>query len=90
MEYCFKTHFIYEDLLKDNNLNRRIEILKSKIKDKEIIGNQLIELIDDNTIIEKIHKTQNKIIGILKKVYLIRFSLTGAIFNEFKNCFCGR
>lgn len=43
-------------LLKDNNLNRRIEILKSKIKDKEIIGNQLIELIDDNTIIEKIHK----------------------------------
>lgn len=43
-------------LLKDNNLNRRIEILKSKIKDKEIIGNQLIELIDDNTIIKKIHK----------------------------------
>ena len=43
-------------LLKDNNLNKRIDILKSKVKEKEIIGNQLIELIDDNTIIGKIHK----------------------------------
>ena len=43
-------------LLKDNNLNQRIDILKNKIKEKEIIGNQLIELINDNTIIQKIHK----------------------------------
>lgn len=43
-------------LLKDNSLNQRIEVLKNKVKEKEIIGNQLIELIDDNTIIQKIHK----------------------------------
>lgn len=42
-------------LLKDNILNQRIDILKTKIKEKEIIGNQLIELIDDNIIIKKIH-----------------------------------
>lgn len=42
-------------LLKDNNLNGRIEVLKEKVKNNEIIGNQLIELINDNTIISKIH-----------------------------------
>ncbi len=43
-------------MLKDNNLNNRIEILKKKVKNNEIIGNQLIELINDNTIITKIHR----------------------------------
>ena len=52
-------------LLKDNNLNQRIDILKNKIKEKEIIGNQLIELIDDNTIIQKIHKQAMEQIRIL-------------------------
>lgn len=42
-------------LLKDNNLNGRIEVLKEKVKNNEIIGNQLIELINDNTIISKIN-----------------------------------
>lgn len=52
-------------LLKDNNLNQRIDILKNKIKEKELIGNQLIELIDDNTIIQKIHKQAMEQIRIL-------------------------
>lgn len=43
-------------LLKDNSLNQRIDILKEQVKEKEVIGNKLIELIDDNTIINKIHK----------------------------------
>ncbi len=43
-------------LLKDNNLNHRIEVLKKKVKNNEMIGNQLIELINDNTIISKIHR----------------------------------
>lgn len=43
-------------LLKDNSLNQRIDVLKEQVKEKEIIGNKLIELIDDNTIIKKIHK----------------------------------
>ena len=43
-------------LLKDNSLNQRIDILKEQVKEKEVIGNKLIELIDDNTIITKIHK----------------------------------
>lgn len=51
--------------LKDNKLNQRIDILKTKVKEKEIIGNQLIELIDDNTIIKKIHKQAMEQIGIL-------------------------
>ncbi len=43
-------------LTKDNNLNHRIEVLKKKVKNNEMIGNQLIELINDNTIISKIHR----------------------------------
>src|SRR5574344_1290390 len=43
-------------LLKDNKLNQKIDVLKNKISEKEIIGMQLIDLIDDNTIINKIHK----------------------------------
>lgn len=43
-------------LLKDNSINQRIEILKDQVKEKELIGNRLIELIDDSTIISKIHK----------------------------------
>lgn len=52
-------------LLKDNTLNQRINILKTKVKEKEIIGNQLIELIDDSTIIKKIHKQALEQIEIL-------------------------
>ncbi|MDO4963374.1 MAG: hypothetical protein Q4E75_04675, partial [bacterium] len=43
-------------LLKDNSLNQKIDVLKESVKEKEVIGNKLIELIDDNTIIKKIHK----------------------------------
>lgn len=58
-------HILLTFLLKDNTLNQRIDILKTKVKEKEIIGNQLIELIDDNTIIKKIHKQAMEQIGIL-------------------------
>lgn len=43
-------------LLKDNSLNQKIVLLKNKVKNNQIIGNDLIELIDDNTIISKIHR----------------------------------
>lgn len=58
-------HILLTFLLKDNILNQRIDILKTKVKEKEIIGNQLIELIDDNTIIKKIHKQAMEQIEIL-------------------------
>lgn len=55
-------------LLKDNDLNRRIEVLKKKVKNNEIIGNQLIELINDNTIISKIHReSMQQLKTLLKK-----------------------
>ncbi len=54
-------------LLKDNNLNHRIEVLKKKVKNNEMIGNQLIELINDNTIISKIHRESIQQLKILLK-----------------------
>ncbi len=54
-------------LLKDNNLNGRIEVLKEKVKNNEIIGNQLIELINDNTIVSKIHREAIQQLKILLK-----------------------
>lgn len=58
-------HILLIFLLKDNTLNQRIDILKAKVKEREIIGNQLIELINDNTIIKRIHNQAIKQIGIL-------------------------
>lgn len=43
-------------LIREHDLSKRIEIIKEKVKNSENIGNQLIEIIDDNTIISKIHK----------------------------------
>lgn len=43
-------------ILKDNNLNQRINVLKKMVQSREFIGNELITLIDDNTIISKIHR----------------------------------
>lgn len=56
-------------LLKDNRLNQRIDVLKEQVKNNEIIGNKLIELIDDNTIISKIHKEAMKQLNELVKTH---------------------
>lgn len=53
-------------LLKDNKINQKIDILKNKIVEKEIIGMQLISLIDDSTIVKKIH---NAALQQLKKLF---------------------
>ena len=51
-----KLKILLRFLLKDHSLNRKIEILKKMVKNGEVIGNQLIELINDNTVMTKIHR----------------------------------
>lgn len=43
-------------LIREHEASKKIESIKEKVKNSENIGNQLIEIIDDNTIISKIHK----------------------------------
>ncbi len=50
----------FKFFLNDNNLSIKIEKIKNCLKSGKLIGNQLIELINDNTIISKIHNESQK------------------------------
>lgn len=52
-------------LLKNNSLIYQVNDLKEKVKKGEIIGNQLIDLINDDTIISKIHNESIRQLNIL-------------------------
>lgn len=53
-----KHHLInlLEEIIKENKLEFKLSLLREKIKNQEIVGNELIEILDDSEYIEIIHE----------------------------------